>query len=161
LGIVNWNKKTQDYLQNWGPWTNAKHWQNFRFVKIDHGWSFADIKGTMDRNSTPWCLFNQLGKPTNHFNDYNYSDFYTNPTGSFRQTLRQLSELKKKSIFEVLETAFQEINRFYGDDNGNYSLKYALQSTAKWIGCPSSFGQKEIIGYLTEKLYSRAQGSMK
>ena len=173
LGVVNWEKETQNYLEKWGSWTNADYWKVFRFVKIDHGWSFAKITDKMNRHITPWDVLNPFikpmklfnkpqnpfHKPTNHFADYDYYDLYTNSDGAFCQTIIKLRTIEKSRIKNSLETAFQELNKFYGNV-GCYSLKYALESTAKWIGCPISFGQEQIIMYLTDKLYNRAKSNI-
>ncbi|MGY3803757.1 hypothetical protein ACWNT8_06845 [Pigmentibacter ruber] len=123
---------------------------NMHFVKIDHGWSFAEIQNQMDYKKVPWSKINGFGKPTNHFADYDYGDFYTNPNYSFAQKLYALKQINREDIRKILILAFNELQMYY-----SFS---AFEELAHWIGFPkkNQISIKNLIQYLEEKLYLRA-----
>lgn len=123
---------------------------NMHFVKIDHGWSFAELQYQMDYKKVPWSKVNGFGKPTNHFTDYDYEDLYTNPNLPFAQKLLALKHIDRNDIRKILVLAFNELQMYY-----SFS---AFEEFAKWIGFPkrNSVSIKNLINYLESKLYLRA-----
>lgn len=123
---------------------------NQHFVKIDHGWSFAELQDTMDYKKLPWSKLHGFGKPTNHFADYDYEDFYTNPNLSFAKKLFALKYIDRNDIRKILIFAFNELQMYY-----KFS---AFEEFAKWIGFPKKnhVSIKNLIDYLENKLYLRA-----
>lgn len=126
-----------------------------QYVKIDHGWSFAQIQDFMDYKSVPWHGLDGFGKPTNHFSDYDHDGFLKNPNGNFCKKIKQLKQIRKEYIKSILEYCFTELD--------NYYTTAAYLSFAKWIGYPHLHvvGKEQLISYLTEKLYTRAINGIK
>lgn len=124
--------------------------KHYKFVKIDHGWSFAHLQENMNLSKTPWSGFDAIGKPTNHFLDYDYDGFYQ--SDKFKDAIRNIKTIEKNSIEMELNIALEYVSTLYSS--------CAFQSLAKWIGYknfPSNGHYSKIVSYLTEKLYKRAQ----
>ncbi|KAB8031984.1 hypothetical protein [Fluviispira multicolorata] len=122
----------------------------YHFVKIDHGWSFAQFQDRMNYKSVPWSGFSALGRPTNHYKDYDHFGLYNNPEGEFQKTIRFLKHIGPEQIKSALSKAYSEVPIYYAEN--------ANKSVAKWIGFPSSHipSANNLIDYLTYKLYKRA-----
>ncbi|BBH52548.1 hypothetical protein [Fluviispira sanaruensis] len=126
----------------------------YSFVKIDHGWSFAQIQDQMNLKKTPWSGLQAIGRPTNHFQDYDFNGFYQNSAGEFQKTIRLLKHIGPEDIKRTLQAAFHEINKYYSEE--------AYISFANWIGYKkaNTLSLKSLIpnliDFLTLKLYKRA-----
>ncbi|APJ04082.1 hypothetical protein [Silvanigrella aquatica] len=116
-------------------------------VKIDHGWSFAQLQDYPSRKKTPWAFLNGIGKPTNHFNDYNVNGFYSSP--SFKRAIEEIKSIDRVTIENTLTKAFYNVYPFYQNNK-------IFKSLCNWIGCPSSnLTGALIVEYIVRKLIRR------
>ncbi|WP_186647534.1 hypothetical protein [Fluviispira vulneris] len=131
------------------------------FVKVDHGWSFAYFKDSMNFKSVPWSALEMHGKPTNHFGDYDREGLLTKPNGKFLKKINELKSIDKEFIRLVIQYSFAETDKYF-DDSG-------YRSFGKWIGIKEkdllnpdkTLNKNKLIDYLTDKLYNRAQDGIK
>ncbi len=154
LAVSLWLGDYDTHISNLGI---AKINDSIEFVKIDHGWSFAQLQDNMDYNKTPWSGFQSFGKPTNHFADFKQYGFYKNSEGEFLQMIDTLKKINKEQIKFVLRKAFREIESYY-------NTEIAYKSFAKWIGYKTNkvnFCSEEFVVYLSDKLEKRLNTNLK